>query len=291
MQQRIGVISAKIIKDSIHGTNQTRLITLEVDVPRFLLAQINTHRMIVKNYQSSRAVPVAKLAEQAPFVPHIVGKNKVGMAAAEYLSGDELAAFQDDWLKLRQQAVDGALQLCEKYNLHKQLANRLLEPFSMCKGVLTGTLSSWEHVIKLRKDGAAQPEFQQLAMLIEDAIASSTPQQLELGQWHLPYVDAVEAGDDGVNIKIAASCIAQVSYRKLDDSPEKALSVFDKLDIFGDKPHISPLQHIACAQDESAINDFVFDAYLNNDCKYYAEFGNSFVQASKYVENDKRLFL
>lgn len=285
-----GAISATVIKDSVHA--DTRLITLEVNVPRLIVAQINTHRMIVKNYQSSRAVPTtALLADELIFVPQRVGVNKAGMGADTYLEGEQLAAFQADWLALRAMTVEAVQGLRDKYNLAKELANRPLEPYMFTRGVLTGTLASWQHVLKLRKDSAAQPEFQELAQCIEAAISASTPQVLQLGEYHLPYVDAVDAGADDSNIKLSASRIAMVSYRKCDMSLEKAHSVFEKLGIFSDKRHISPLQHVACAQDALQVADEVYDVYLNSGAHYYAEFGDAFVQVAKYVENLCRLTL
>jgi len=291
-QIQIGNTSADVIKDSTQaGMSNSRLITLELEAPRFLLAQINTHRQLAKNASSSRAISLVALIEQPVFVPRRVGKNKAGMQAETYLEGAELEAFQQDWLKLRQQAVDGILHMSERYGVHKQTLGRLLEPFIYYKGVVTGTLASWQHLLSLRLDSAAQPEFQELAQCIQEAIAASTPQVLQQDEWHLPYIDAVVAGEDDVNIKISASCIAQVSYRKLNDTPEKALAIFDKLGVFGDKPHISPFQHIAQAQDDMAVDDAVYDFYLNDGKKYYAEFGDCWVQCSKFVENIGKLSL
>jgi hypothetical protein len=54
-------------------------------------------------------------------------------------------------------------------------------------------------------------------------------------------------------VQISASCCAQVSYRKLDDSLEKAEKVYDMLNlpengVYPDNPpHFSPTEHIARA--------------------------------------------
>ena len=63
--------NVKVVLDSI-APNGARLTTLEVTMPRFLLAQWNTHRSMSRNAASSRAVPTTKMlerVEQQPFVP------------------------------------------------------------------------------------------------------------------------------------------------------------------------------------------------------------------------------
>lgn len=144
---------------------------------------------------------------------------------------------------------------------HKQWAARLLEAHVMTKGVFSGT--DWANLMFLRDDEEAQPEFQDLAKATRLAFEQSTPVELYPGEWHLPYVKServyVEPCDDymmtyfdsdGIEIdletakKISGSCCAQVSYRRLNDTREKALEIFDKL-FSGRKPHMSPVEHQA----------------------------------------------
>lgn len=287
-------ITAKVIKDSKYLN--TRIITVEATYPKFLQAELNTHRMLVKNAASSRAIPMDSFSKNL-FIPEKVGINKSGMAATEYLEGNELKLFQDDWLEIYSIVLEKVKYLKEKYNPHKQLLNRLLEPFNMTKGVFTGTYDTWMHVLGLRNHPDAQPEIQELAQKIEMYINKSTPQILKLGDWHLPYVDSVESGENDKNIKISASCIAQVSYRKVNESEEKALDIFEKLHLLNNdkniKKHISPVQHICQAVGENEISDELFDFFYNDthNKKYYAEMTNNFIQASKYIENDNLLHL
>lgn len=287
-------ITAKVIKDSKYLN--TRIITIEATYPKFLQAELNTHRMLVKNAASSRAIPIDSFSKNL-FIPEKVGINKSGMAATEFLIGDDLKQFQDDWLEIYSIVLEKVNYLKAKYNPHKQLLNRLLEPFNMTKGVFTGTFDTWMHILGLRNHPDAQPEIQELAKKIENVINLSNPQILSLGNWHLPYVDSVEAGENDKNIKISASCIAQVSYRKVNDSEEKALNIFEKLHLLNNdkniKKHISPVQHICQAVGDSEVSDEVFDFLYNNsqNKKYYAEMTNNFIQASKYIENDNLLHL
>lgn len=175
------------------------------------------------------------------------------------------------WLEAANMAADYA-EAMHKAGYHKQIVNRLLEPFMWTRGVITATRAGWDSVFALRCHPDAQPEFQALAYKIKEAIDNSAPKILEFGDWHLPYInfnrillDNLEVGCHfNVNkvynvvlenaIKISTSCCAQVSYRQLDDSLEKALKIYDMLNlpangVFSDKPaHMSPCEHQAqCA--------------------------------------------
>lgn len=285
-------ISAKVIKDSLY--NNVRIITIEACYPKFLQAELNTHRMMVKNAASSRAIPINVFSKHL-FIPKHVGVNKPGMAANEYLEDDKLLEFQKDWVNIYHLMLEQVNYLQDKYNPHKQLINRLLEPFNMTKGIFTATLKTWEHVLGLRNHKDAQPEIQELAKYIQKEIMNSKPQILKLGEWHLPYVDSVNAGEGNLNIKKSAACIAQVSYRKMDDSDEKILNIFDKLHLLEDdinvKKHISPAQHICQAQGILDVDDSVFEFLVNGEHKYYAEMTDEFIQSSKFIENLNTLSL
>ena len=50
-------ISAKVIADSV-SPKGIRLVTIECQFPRFILAQVNTHRVFSRNSASSRAIPI-----------------------------------------------------------------------------------------------------------------------------------------------------------------------------------------------------------------------------------------
>ena len=250
-------ISAKVIADSI-GPTGIRITTFEIEYPRFILAELNTHRLLSKNSASSRAIPVAKLHEQIstnPATPIHWGRNQAGMSASEELQGDDLGMAQYYW----DGAKDAALRFAKAMSdvgLHKQAANRVAEPFQLMKTVITGT--EWSNFYYLRNHCDAQPEIQALAAAMYKAHLGSKPKQLEPGEWHLPYIwssrdimGTLYYRDNSGNELpledakiISTSCCAQVSYRKNDDSLEKAKSIFDKL--INSKPaHSSPAEHQA----------------------------------------------
>jgi hypothetical protein len=82
-------IKAKVIADSINSYSKNRLTTLEVEFPRFILAELNTHRQLTKNSASLRAIPVSKMikmVKENPFIPIAWQKHHSGMQGTEYLS-------------------------------------------------------------------------------------------------------------------------------------------------------------------------------------------------------------
>ena len=250
-------IKAKVIADSI-GPTGIRLTTFEIEYPRFILAELNTHRMLSKNSASSRAIPVTTMHKQiaeTPATPVHWGKNQAGMQSKEELTGDDLGMVKYFWDGAKSSAIRFAASMSER-GLHKQVANRVTEPWMTMKTVITGT--EWANFYYLRDHGDAQPEIRELAAAMHKAHLESKPKQLEPGEWHLPYVWASRdimgtlyyRDNNGSEltledaIMVSISCCAQVSYRKNDDSLEKARDIFDKL--INSKPaHSSPTEHQA----------------------------------------------
>lgn len=245
-------ISAKIVADSINKQG-VRLTTFEIEYPRFILAELNTHRMLSKNTASSRAIPIEKMIEQVqsnPARPYYWGKNQSGMKAKEEIDGVSKSLARLNWDEAAQNVLVFVRHLAD-LGVHKQTANRLLEPFQWCKTVITGT--EWNNFFYLRNHEDAQPEFRILAQKMFKERESSCPILLHTGEWHLPYYRdgfwASECFDESLGDarKISVSCCAQVSYRKQDDSIEKANKIFDMLNVGSkDNPcHASPTEHQA----------------------------------------------
>lgn len=268
-------ISARVVCHS-QAPNGEQLITLEVEFHRFILAEINTHRVLSRNYQSSRAVPIEKMIKQVrenPAMPVHWGKNQRGMVAEQEL---ESKLGRARWTRAANEAANQAEEL-NSLGYHKQIVNRVLEPFIWTKGVITATLCGWESVLSLRLHKDAQPEFRALAQEIKEAIANSDPMVLKAGEYHLPYVGWVRESKGQVfldreitnlkeAIKVSCSSCAQVSYRVLDTSLEKAIKVYDMLNLpqkgvfKEDPPHFSPAEHIAVVMEEV----FHEDLYTGN---------------------------
>ena len=235
------------------------MTTFEIEYPRFILAELNTHRMLSKNSASSRAIPVKAMHEhmrKSPAQPVHWGKNQPGMQAKEELTGNDLGDVQFMWSRAMQDALHWASQMSERAGLHKQVANRVTEPWMIMKTVISGT--EWANFWWLRAHADAQPEIHELATKMFTAYNASTPQLLNPGEWHLPYVKShrlssgeliyLDNNDTPITGEqarvISASCCAQVSYRKSDDSYEKAEKIYRQL-IESQPCHASPVEHQA----------------------------------------------
>lgn len=289
-------INVKIISKSRNLRGQD-IVTYELDYPRYIHSEIMTHRVFGRNAQSSRAVPVDKtIAVNANWVKPIVwGKNKSGMNSSEELSGDNLLEVQSLWNNTAEYVLGASKRLSE-LGLHKQFANRITEPFSRIKVIITAT--GYDNFFWLRDDeDAAQPEIVELAQRMKEVNDSTPTVQLDQGMWHLPYVfqeftskgkqifldnDAKEL-DIKTALKVSASCCAQVSYRNLDDSVEKALKVYDRL-FSGPKPHMSPTEHQAKVPPKYA--DFRTPGITHMDRNGNAWSGNlkNFVQYRQLIQ-------
>jgi hypothetical protein len=299
--------SVKVIQDSINYSGN-RMITYEIETYRYIWAEVLTHKMLNKNAQSSRAVPVKSVLsinEDSPVEPIVWGKNQGGMSASTVLENEELEYVKQIWKDLAKTVFEGSRKLSEA-GLHKMWANRPTEPFSRIKVVMSGT--EWDNFEWLRDDPeAAQPEIVDLARKIKQAKSESVPMLLASNWAHVPYVDRVEEqgiisyyvqGEGEVSLdialKISASCCGQVSYRKLDDSFEKAMDIYHKL-FNGAKPHLSPTEHQAIAMQRTKANvlDRLFPSTWEKGVSHMDASGcfwsanlKGFIQHRKIMENN-----
>jgi thymidylate synthase ThyX len=234
------MIQAKIICDSINSC-ENRITTFQCSVPKFLLAELNTHRMLSRNATSTRAVPLKKQIQKVKdngFTPAYWGKNKHGMSASEEISNVKYC--EDQWNLAKEQAINRATAL-EFAGLHKQIAGRLLEPFIYVDWLATST--DWEYFFDLRTSNDAQPEMQELAMMMEQEFLSSEPRLLNPGEWHIPFDEPL---DLPLRIKVATARCARISYSTHEGVRDfnEDLKLHDQLLT---KKHLSPFEHCAHA--------------------------------------------
>lgn len=237
-------ITATVIADSIAGGQ--RLTTLQLRFPRLILAQFNTHRAFSRNARSSRATPVKVMLEEVrtdPVIP-VFKANKRGMQGGEMLTGVRHDMAVEKWLDARDTAVHAARQLLE-LNVHKEAANRLLEPFSWADVLVTAT--DWQNFFDLRIHSDAQDEIHQLAVAMRDAMEGSEP---KCNSFHLPYITEDDCaprteGDWYDWMMVSVARCARVSYRPFDGSSAddaKDMLLAEKL---LDAGHMSPFEHPA----------------------------------------------
>lgn len=241
-------ITARIVADSISEAG-IRLTTMVLRYPRFIHAEFMTHRVFSRNASSSRAIPVSKMLAQVwndPAAPIHWGANQAGMQANEELKGWRRKAAQSIW-RWSGRMMCGFVWVGMKLGMHKQTANRLLEPWQFIHVIVTAT--EWDNFFALRDHEDAQPEIHALAIVMREAMKASKPTMLLPGQWHLPFVTAPELRDFNpyLLVKLSAARCARVSYLTHEGkapSLVKDLELYDRL--VGSAPmHASPIEHQA----------------------------------------------
>lgn len=264
-------ISAKIIADSV-SSDGVRLTTMQLRYPRAIHAEFMTHRVFSRNASSSRAIPVKRLIQDVlddPFIPLHWGKNQPGMQAHEQCN-ELLLNFihptpgahpgfisrERAWLAARDYAVEAARKF-DQAGYHKQIVNRLLEPWAHINVVVTAT--DWANFFALRDHPDAEPHIAVLAREMKAAMDASQPDHKGSGQWHLPYVEGEDekaVWDYGLSndmdlsvlaVKLSVARCARVSYltqEGLRPSIEADLALYDRL-VGGVPLHASPTEHQA----------------------------------------------
>ena len=300
------LITAKVIADSV-SPEGIRMTTMEIEYPRFILAELNTHRMLSKNSASSRAIPVNAMHDHIranTAAPVYWGKNQAGMKAKEELQGSDMSMAKYIWAKARDSAIDFAKDL-NNLGSHKQITNRITEPWMLMKTVISGT--EWTNFFYLRDHPDAQPEIAELARKMHKAYDESEPCKMQPGEWHLPYIALaryVPTGElqyfdenfDRISLQnakiISASCCAQVSYRKNDDSLEKAHKIFHQL-IESVPAHASPVEHQATPMDMMQVSAYEPEnwkalgvSHMDGNYSFWSGNLRGWVQFRKLIPNE-----
>lgn len=268
-------IRATILAHSV-SPDGIEMLTYELEYPRLILAELNTHRDKSRNSASSRAIPFQKMLEQLTARPVRFGQANPGMQdkgvdyearielpgveANSRAGGPVYAAAEEVWEEAKGAAIEfsGAFAAA---GYHKQVYNRLLEPFQMMKTVMSGT--EWNNFFWLRDDDAADPTIRELARVMLEAKEASKPITLYAGQWHLPYVETEYVGgavgrvyfirdEAGARVMltkseaIIVSCArsAAVSFRNVDYGLAKCKEVYERL-VGDERKHASALEHQA----------------------------------------------
>lgn len=275
----------KIVADSQYG--ESRLTTFQLKYPRFIHAEFMTHRVFSRNASSSRAIPISKMIEQVrtnPARPVHWGINQAGMQADKEVTGDDIELAKELWIESANNAADMAEHMMSELNLHKQVVNRILEPFQHINVVVTAT--SYQNFFDLRSHEDAQPEIKVLSDMMLEQYTKYKAKRLGENDYHLPYIQPEEFSKYAVSdlIKFSAARCARVSYLthdKKQPSPDKDLILYERL--VGSYPiHASPTEH-------QARPASTHECYTSSRC---GNFDQSWVQYRKFVETkDEHEFL
>ena len=244
----------------------TPMVTFEVEAPRIILAEINTHSALAKSSASSRAIPFEKMLQQLNGEPVRFGAANKGMqdtgeeycglvGIRDYWHADDYVTGREAWSYAKINAVKVSDSLY-RAGYAKQVYNRLTEPFQMIKTLISGT--EWANFFWLRHHKDADPTFAELARCMYEALMASEPQKLLPGEWHLPYIlternyggeieywidENTQLSEENALVVSAARCAA-VSFRNVDYNVEKCREVYARL-VGDDRKHASAFEHQA----------------------------------------------
>lgn len=300
-------LGSKIVAHTISGLGND-IITWEVRIPKWMVAEFNTHKVeIERNSASSRAVPISVVIDMVmefPCMPHEWRYNAKGMEAPERLNEEDELYANMVWLEARDSAIESVRKLQKLpsgRSADKQRANRILE---FCLGtVIVVTMTGGGRIginnfFGLRDNKAAVPEFEYVARMMHDQYHTSAPHS---SQWHLPYIDTsdviiLEDGSYQIEDKVvytkeqiftvlamrsSARCGRVTHYRQgqeytIDEDLKRAGD-------FATNGHYSPLRHAARAGLNNwygnmfgwePIGKIIKDKdYVEECCRFSGQFG------------------
>ena len=237
--------------DSIEYVGEEEVFDISVssEYHNFLANGITVHNCFSRNASSSRAVPVERTIQNIlndPWVPSDVYKNCKGMQGKELISDDEYDVFCEEWQDAAFKAIEVAHKMIDN-GFHKQHINRILEPFTKIKVIVTAT--EWSNFFNLRLSPDADPEIQHLAKAIKlamDAVSNTYIYINAHGGRTLPYVnfDEMDAIDDlRILTLISAARCARVSYLNHDGSKPDLLKDLALAKRLIDSGHMTPFEH------------------------------------------------
>jgi len=264
-------IESKLVLTSKNFHTGANLYTFVLTYPRVILAEVNTHRMLSRNTASSRAIPSFKQRERVlddPFVPYTIGQNQKGMQAGEELSGWRRAAALGIWKAARYPNVLASWAL-DKIGAHKQVVNRVVEPWTWTQQVVTCT--DLRNVFKLRNHKDAEPHFHILAEMMQRQVEHvewlytqvnfdapiyvvcprtgiGQVQTLVENQWHTPFIDLDEYKQWPTETckKVSTARCARVSYFLPEDGTRSTLQRdVELMGRLSQSGHWSPFEHVA----------------------------------------------
>ena len=251
----------EIITHSVGPTN-IELVTYLLEYPRFIHGELMTHRVFSRNAASSRAIPFKTMTKriQEDGVEIIdYQKRHRGMQGSEVFTGWRREVCELVWEDAKNSAIECAERL-DRIGVTKQIANRISEPFSTIKVLVTAT--EWNNFFMLRDHPDAEIHIQLLARKMKEALDGSTPTRLKQGEWHLPFITEEDIMEHRVHdqtyrvdwdglLQVSAARSARTSYLnnygKKDYNSDYKL--YEQL-ITNEPQHASPIEHQAQAISE-----------------------------------------
>ncbi len=253
-----GGVSCEVIQHSISPQGK-EILTVSVKYGLIIHSEFLRHRQLSRGVKSNRAIPAKVIRREVledPYTPQWFGKNKSGMVSEEQVRFPWIA--KKLWRTARYPAC-GFHWLGEKLGVHKEILNRLLNPWQWVRETITAT--EWDNLYNLRRHKDAQRDIKEVVDAIYECHTKSNPNALSEGEWHVPYVkrewdnqgvlhywdnDGMELSQEQA-IKCSAARCARSSYDNHDNtsaSYKVDCGLYDML-VTSKPAHASPVEHQA----------------------------------------------
>lgn len=268
----IGYCKATCLAKTIN--KRAQIVTWELLFPRYIHAELLTHRVFARNASSSRATPLkvtlAEVRDNPMFFNH-VGINQSGMVADVELCPQRRTEFFEDWKALASLVADKVEAMSDRYGIHKQVLNRALEPFLPIRVIVTTTET--ENFFKLRLAKNAQPEIRDLARCMYESMSLKEASQK---CFHLPYSEYFPHAKGNYEKLVRCTCAcARVSVGKQNGRETRFYEDEAFFWRLFDNGHLSPFEHCArYIEGEQCDNFHEYQSY-RNFMTFYKERGSS----------------
>lgn len=219
------------------------IVTWELSYPRYVHPELMTHRAFSRNACSSRATPLkvtlAEVKENPVFFDH-VGRNQSGMAASREVSPTKKKEFEAEWRAMGAKMAKWVEMMSDRYDIHKQVLNRALEPWLRIRTLVTAT--DFKNFFKLRLAKDAQPEMRNLAKAMKQSLEKAEVRHADI---HLPYRDFfTETDRDDLIVRNIAAC-GRVCIMRNDAKETTYGEDEERVHQWLKSGHMSPFEHVA----------------------------------------------
>jgi thymidylate synthase ThyX len=322
-----------ILKYSTSYVNNP-LMSVLVPIPTVKLAELRTHRLFTQlditlntndkklsiNANSSRAIPINKQIESTlknTFTP-IWTRNKKGMQGDIITNQSIINELNDKWKCLlagsyTDSDIEEFMKFLDSFNIHKQDASLILNPFSWTTCIITGDKEAWENFFELRcpkyqhesgkeykskreyidfypdsnlsetewnsiNKSMTYPAIQVIAEKLYDLYKYNKPEQLEPGDWHIVFDDPNLSLNERLALSISKCALISYDNQNLNQDLQTHLDRANKLI---NSKHYSTAEHqYKVPTKEELLSDDFKEYYTYKEGIYYYHRG-------KYVSNIK----
>ena len=235
-------IEAKIIAHSRVGSHE--IITYALKYGRIIHSELLRTRTISHSVKSSRAIPSKLYRAEVlsnPYVPVHFGLNQKGMQAGkETHRSRQLGRLL--W-KTSSKVACVMHYLFEKSNIHKEITNRLIEPYVWTEETVTVERCDLDALVELRVHPDAQPDIAAIVEQMNLALIDSEPVEIKQGEFHLPYIREDENLTTEQKILCSAARCARSSYAKHDGTETNIENDLKLAKRLYESKHWSPFEH------------------------------------------------